>query len=257
MSRDPLDELFGPDPGEPARSTPVDPAPVPATTPVAERARREEMTTQPVPTHSRRRSTALPWVIVAIVGILAIVGSLFIVNLVQRGADTGAPTSTTGSGTTGSDSSNTTQSNTATSPGTGTSTAKPGTTTPSATTGGTAPKTDVGPTYSMDVGAAGITVQVSQKLGDIEWYYQNAEVPAPRVMFHSALLGSFPDSCSAMRSVEGKSPWGIQDAGDGKWTVVRPSGTCAANTKLYDQVWGLLQALADSAKPLEAKEAAN
>lgn len=249
MSRDPLDELFGPESSgaaQPARSTP----------PIA--ASRADMPTEPVPT-GRRRSPALPWVVVAIVGILAIVGSLFVVNLVQRGSDPGGSTggdTSESSDKPGDTSPSTSGGTTSSGPTTGTSTSpSPTTTTPGATTGGTAPKVDVGANpYRMEIGAADIAVEVSQKLGSVEWHYLTADVPAPRVMIHSPHMASFPESCQAMRSMEGKSPWGIQDAGNGKWIVVRPAGTCAADTKLYDEVWGLMQAMADSVQPLEEKD---
>src|SRR5690606_10679506 len=111
-----------------------------------------------------------------------------------------------------------------------------------------APAVDVGSTFPMEISYAGITVDVSQQLTNVEWFYQAG--PPERVLIQSGLMNSFPDSCAAMRSPEGMSPWGIERGEDGAWTVVRPAGTCAAAPDLYDQVWGLMQAMADSATPL-------
>jgi len=37
-------------------------------------------------------------------------------------------------------------------------------------------------------------------------------------------------------------------AADGTFTVLRPEQSCAAAPELYDEVWGLVAAMAESAK---------
>lgn len=196
---------------------------------------RQELPTRPVPAEGKRSNPALPWIIVAAVAVLALVGALLVVNALRGGGEekpaptTEAPAPTTTTPET-----------------TETETVPP---TPEEPEVEEAPKVDVGPNpISMDISFAGISVQSSQKLTNPQWFYHAG--PPERVMFESGLMNSFPDSCSAMRSPEGKSPWGIEKGEGNTWTVVRPEGTCAADTKLYDEVWGLMQAVADSAKPL-------
>ncbi|GAA2843988.1 hypothetical protein FB468_3254 [Leucobacter komagatae] len=215
-----------------AQTAPFAPAPVRGRT---NREARQELPTRPVPAEGKRSNAALPWIIVAGVAVLALVGALLVVNALRGGGEekpaptTEAPAPTTTTPET-----------------TETETAPP---TPEEPEVEEAPKVDVGPNpISMDISYAGISVQSSQKLTNPQWFYHAG--PPERVMFESGLMNSFPDSCSAMRSPEGKSPWGIEKGEGNTWTVVRPEGTCEADTKLYDEVWGLMQAVADSAKPL-------
>lgn len=177
----------------------------------------------------------LPWIIVAAVVILAIIGSIIVIGA-TKGKDEPAPEPTTSTPAP-------------------TATTKPETTKPTEPVeeeepvSDKAPKVEVGPNpISMDISYAGISVQSSQKLTDPQWQYIGG--PPERVMFESGLMNSFPDSCAAMRSPSLQSPWGIERGEDGKWTVVRPAGTCQADEDLYNEVWGLMQAVADSAKPL-------
>lgn len=281
MSRDPLEELFGPldsddaetgaietdeiqaagdtngtaptqafEPAPAVRRSPAasaeaptapfataaaqTPAPTRTPQPTPARPVREEPPTRPVPAERKRSQAALPWIIIAAVAVLALVGALIAVNAL-RGDD--APVEET----TAAPAPSPTETD-------GAETEAPAPT-PEEPETEEAPKVDVGANpISMPISFAGISVESSQKLTNPQWFYHAG--PPERVMFESGLMNSFPDSCSAMRSPEGQSPWGIEKGEGDTWTVVRPEGTCTADTELYDEVWGLMQAVADSAKPL-------
>ncbi|KAM9861554.1 hypothetical protein ACI1US_02557 [Leucobacter sp. BZR 635] len=169
----------------------------------------------------------------AAVAVLALVGSLIAVNALRSDEPKPAPTS---------------EAPAPTPTETDTETEEPEPT-PEEPAEPEVPKVDVGADpISMPVSFAGISIETSQKLTSPQWQYIAG--PPERVMIESGLMNTFPEACSAMRSPSLQSPWGIEKAEDGTWTVVRPEGTCAANPDLYNEVWGLMQAVADSAKPL-------
>ena len=221
-------------PFAPAAAPAPAPAPMRTPAPAPARAAREEPPTRPVSANPKRSNAALPWIIIAAVAVLALVGALIAVNALRNddapveettAAPVPTPTETDG--------------------------AEPETPapTPEEPEVEEAPKVDVGANpISMDISFAGISVESSQKLTNPQWFYHAG--PPERVMIESGLMNSFPESCSAMRSPVGQSPWGIEKGEDDTWTVVRPEGTCTADPTLYDEVWGLMQAVADSAKPL-------
>lgn len=256
MSKDPLEELFGPIEPDDAAATQAFPAPAeaptraaaPAPAPVAARpAQRVSLTPQysnepptaPVPEVKKRSGKALPWIIVGAVAVIALIVALvFVNNATGDTQETPAPTETTTEEPT-------------TEPATETPSEEPSEE-PETPTATEAPKVDVGGTYPLDISYAGISVLAPSKLNPNAWYVPGT---GDEVMFHSTLMGTFPASCADMRSVEGKSPWGIKKDASGKWTVIRPATSCAAAPELYDEVWGLVQSIADSAKPLAAGDA--
>ncbi|MFC5337896.1 hypothetical protein [Leucobacter denitrificans] len=220
---------------------PVSAAPVAASSqfaaPMQQRTAADELPTSPVPARGKGSRRALPWIIVGIVAVLMLIGAFIFVNAI-----------------TGSDSE---PEQTADAPTTQETPSEEPSEVPSETPSETpseeppvdeAPAVDVGTTFPMEISYAGITVDVSHQFTNVEWFYQAG--PPERVLIQSGLMNSFPDSCAAMRSPEGLSPWGLERAEDDTWTVVRPAGTCEAAPELYDQVWGLMQAMADSATPL-------
>lgn len=189
----------------------------------------------PVPEVQKRGGAFLPWIIVSVVAVAALVGALVFVNLNANGGGDGEPAGTTTeqpSDTPTTDEPSETPSEE-----------------PEAPEATEAPTVAIGDTYSMDISYAGISIQGPAKLNPNAWYVPTAE--NDEVMFHAALMGTFPDSCAEMRSVEGKSPWGIRKEADGSWSVIRPGTGCAAAPELYGEVWGLMQSIADSAKPLD------
>lgn len=262
MSRDPLEELFGKldsnengseetptepivpaEPAAPAEPTvPMEQAmpaaaPAPAATPApapTSAPRNADAPTKQVPAAEKRSTAALPWIVVSIIAILALVGAFLFVNSLSDG-DT-APVETD-------------------EPVAPEETDEPPVEeTPEETDAPDlpeeAPAVDVGDTISLDIGYnIEITVEASQKLDPYEWYIP--DTTRQYVTWSSTLMQSFPESCAAMRSSTTQSPWGIEQDETGTWGVVRPEGTCEADPELYNEVWGLMQAVADSAKPME------
>ncbi len=221
-------------------------APVAAASPVAASSRfaaptqqrtADDLQTSPIPARGKSSRRVLPWIIVGIVAVLTLVGAFIFVNAIT-GSDS-EPEQTTDSPTTGE-----TPSEEPSDTPTETATETPSEEPPASE----APAVDVGSTFPMEISYAGITVDVSHHFTNVEWFYQAG--PPERVLIQSGLMNSFPESCAAMRSPEGLSPWGLERGEDNTWTVVRPAGTCDAAPELYDQVWGLMQAMADSATPL-------
>ena len=277
MSKDPLDELFGPLDGDdaegdapeidsaaaaptrahnpfpepaprPAQATAAElfpnAAPDPVSTPASPAApgttrSRDELPTKPVPANRKKSGAALPWIIIGAVAVLLLIGAFIFVNT-MTGSDDPEPVPTPEAPAT-EDPVPTPSETPSEEP-----TAEPE---PTATE---APAVEVGETGTMEISYAGISVDFSYKLSNIQWFYQAG--PPERVLIETGLMNSFPDSCAAMRSPVGQSPWGIEKDPAGGWSVVRPEGTCAEDPALYDEVWGLMQALADSAKPLGGGE---
>lgn len=252
MSKDPLEELFGPIEPDDAAATQAFPAPTeaptqapaPMPTPVsAQPAQRVSLTPQyssepptaPVPEIKKRSGKALPWIIVGAVAVVALIVALVLVNNASgNSSESPAPSETTSE-------------EPSQEPTTDTPSEEPDSE-PESPAATEAPKVDVGETYPLDISYAGISVVAPSKLNPNAWYVPGA---GDEVMFHSTLMGTFPASCADMRSVEGKSPWGIQKQADGTWMAVRPATSCAAAPDLYNEVWGLVQSIADSATPLE------
>lgn len=269
MSRDPLEELFGPrdDDGQGRSNDSATPTPAPepdyfaglpelpevpeteilgapVSAPVAAPVRRstaDDLQTRPVPAGNQGAKRALPWIIVGVVALAMLVGAIFFVNSIT--AKNAAPEVTSDAPVTEETPSEDTSDAPADEP-TDVPTEDPDSE--------EAPVVDVGSTFSMPIEPAGITVDVSNYLTNVEWFSQAG--PPERVLIQSGLMNSFPDSCAAMRSPEGMSPWGLERGADNTWTVFRPAGTCAADPELYDQVWGLMQAMADSATPISESE---
>ncbi|MGO3148030.1 MAG: hypothetical protein ACTIJ6_10170 [Leucobacter sp.] len=197
----------------------------------------DDLATKPVPAAGKRSAKALPWIIVGVVALLLLVGALIFVNSIQ--APEAAPEQTTEAPVTEDTPTEDTEE---------TPTEAPEETPTEEPAEDQAPVVDPGATFPMEIAPLGISVDVSQQLTNVEWFSQVG--PPERVLIQSGLMNSFPDSCAAMRSPEGMSPWGLVRGEGDTWTVVRPPGTCEAAPELYDQVWGLMQAMADSARPL-------
>lgn len=231
MTKDPFEELFGPREDQPQ--------PVPARERLAqEQAERVRTAQLPMergsgrgpggPARSERGVKALPWIIVGIVAVLAIVASIFIVNMARGGAEEPAPEATT---------------NTSQSP-------KP-TSTPQTTEDSDeeepeedpnrVPAVEVGPTGEMQIVPWNATSQFPQKLGSTTF----AIPDNVNLILSSDLLNSFPDSCAAMRQ-----QWGAKRLDNGSFELLRPAERCAAAPELYDEIWGLLDAWVKTIKPV-------
>ena len=222
MTRDPFEELFGPA-GE-------EPRPVPARDRLAyeqaERVRTAQLETKPEPTN--RIAKFRPWIIVGVVAVLALVGSIVMVNLARGGGDTTVTPAPT-----------TTQPTTESSPST------PATTEPTETDDPTpdadeVPAVEVGPTNNMPIGPWNATSELSQKLGSTSFSIPDGS----NLVLSSALLDSFPNECADMRTA-----WGATLLENGTYEVRKPATRCAAAPELYDEVWGLVAAWVTTIKP--------
>lgn len=222
MTRDPFEELFGPA-GE-------EPRPVPARDRLAyeqaERVRTAQLETKPESTN--RIAKFRPWIIVGVVAVLALVGSIVMVNLARGGGDTTATPAPT-----------TTQPTTENSPST------PATTEPTETDDPTpdadeVPAVEVGPTNNMPIGPWNATSELSQKLGSTSFSIPDGS----NLVLSSALLDSFPNECADMRTA-----WGATLLENGTYEVRKPATRCAAAPELYDEVWGLVAAWVTTIKP--------
>ena len=232
MTKDPFEELFGPRGDEPQ--------PVPARERLAqEQAERVRTAQLPMERGGRgpwqsddqrgeRKAKALPWIIVGIVAVLAIVASIVAVNVARGGDAAVAPAETTA----------------APQP------TKPQTTKPA--TEDTAeeepeedpdkvPTVEVGPTSEMQIVPWNVTSQFPQRLGSTTF----AIPDNVNLILTSDLLNSFPDSCAAMRQ-----QWGAKRLDNGTFELLRPAERCAAAPELYDEMWGLLDAWVKTIKPV-------
>lgn len=171
------------------------------------------------------RSKSLPWIIVGAGAAVAIIASLFVVNAMRGGSEPAPvpPTTTTETS----------------SPTSGQTTTSPGPTKPTPTsTAGQVPPVDVGPTMNMPVTQWNIQVDLSQRLG--QTYYQ---LEGDKLLLSTALIDSLPASCA-------KQPWGMSKIAGGKFEVLKPTQKCAAAPELYDELWGLMDAMVKTARPL-------
>lgn len=234
MSKDPFEELFGPREDEPQ--------PVPARERLQyEQAERVRTAQLPMERGSgrgaasgpgddergERKTKALPWIIVGIVAVLAIVASIVVVNIARGGEETPAPEATS----------------------TATPTAKPTTTAPPTEDAeeeepeedpDQVPAVEVGPTSEMQIVPWGATSQFPQRLGSTTFSIPDNV----NLILTNDLLNSFPDSCAAMRQ-----QWGAKRLDNGTYEVLRPAERCAAAPELYDEMWGLVDAWVQTIKP--------
>ncbi|WP_427869380.1 hypothetical protein [Leucobacter luti] len=241
MSTDPFEELFGRDSTEPQ--------PIPARERLAHE-QAERVRTAQLPTEKRGRGgqdsggrdrrdggegrgsggrapKGLPWIVVGVVAVLAIVASIVTVNLV-RAQDPGSSEATTP---------------------TPTQTEQPKPTKTPTTEApekkkedpNQPPKVDVGPTSEMLIGPWNATSQFPQRLGSTSFVIPDNV----NLTLSSDVLNSFPDSCADMREA-----WGAIRAENGTFQLRKPAERCAAAPELYDEVWGLLDAWVKTIKPL-------
>ncbi|MBC9928196.1 MULTISPECIES: hypothetical protein [unclassified Leucobacter] len=173
-----------------------------------------------------RNPALIPWIVVGLASVLAILVSILVMNLSRGGADVSAdPIQTTEPAVTSP--------KPTTSPTTK-PTAEP---TPSSDR---APSVDVGTTSSMRIDQWNAVTDVSGRFGALNYVFDGETM-----QITSALTDSFPASCGAAM----KTGWGIERVAGTSYKVVKPAGQCADSPELYDQVWGLMQAMADAIKP--------
>ncbi|RGE17628.1 hypothetical protein [Leucobacter sp. wl10] len=225
MSKDPLEELFGPSADEPR--------PVPARQRLAqeqaERVRTAQLPagkrgpqTREHPRVSERAARARPWIVVGVIAVLAIVASIIVVNAARGGReDAGSTTDPAG------------QSNgTSAQP---TQTGDPGATDGKGTEADKVPEVEVGETSTLPITQWGVSGQLSTKFGMTQYTLQNGNA---ELWLDSPLISQFP--------CEGN--WGAVQTAAGQYEVLKPAERCAAAPELYDELWGLTDAFVQTIK---------
>lgn len=223
MSKDPLEELFGPISEEPE--------PIPARERLAFEQAERVRTVQLQTSDPRRGMGAKPWIIVGVVALVAVILAIVVVNVARGGGDT-APTNTAAPKVT----------KTPTTPKQETKTPEP-TKTPETPKKDEVPTVDVGQTMELRIPNWSVTSQLSSKFGQTSYSFPNNDNIT--LILDSPLITSLPESCKAMRT-----QWGVTRLESGTFEVAKPAERCAAAPELYDELWGLSDAFAKSFKPL-------
>lgn len=174
---------------------------------------------------STRHPALVPWIVVGGVAILAILISIIMVNVTRSSNAEAEPAPTSEP--------------VVVSPAP-TNTASPKPTVEPEPEADTAPTVDVGNTSEMRIDQWNAVTQVSGRFGAL-----NYVVEGETMRITSALTDSFPASCGPTM----KTGWGVERVGGTTYQVVKPASKCADSPELYDQVWGLTQAMADAIKP--------
>lgn len=186
--------------------------------------------------HRPRR--LVPWIIVAAGVVIALLGAFFVVNALTSGGGSDGQQNTAsesdGQGGSGSD---------ATEPGTSTGTTGPSTTSSRPTTTDSddeVPHVEVGDTMNLQVTQWSVQVDMSQKLGLTASY----SIPdGANLELSSSLIDSYAAACPG-------GQWGMTRVDDTHFEVLKPTQRCSAAPELYDELWGLMDAMVRTARPL-------
>jgi len=180
----------------------------------------------------------LPWLIVTGGVVVALLAAFFVVSSLtggdkpQNGADSSATTD--GSTQTEGDKNSTTDANQGgSSPSKTTTPTTPSKTTPPASK---VPAVEVGPTMNMPIPFWSTQVDLSQKLGNVSF-----QITGDKLVLTSSLISSLPASCAG--------DWGMTKVANG-FEVLKPAAACTAAPELYDELWGLMDAMVKTARPL-------
>lgn len=175
-----------------------------------------------------RNPHLIPWIVVGLAAVLVILISVIVVNVSRGNADPAPEVQPT-----------VTEAPTTTKPETAPTT-KPEQSPAPETEGDRAPTVDVGTTSTMRIDQWNATTEVSGRFGALNYSFDGETMKIT-----SALTDSFPASCGEVM----KTGWGIERTGDTSYRVVKPATPCADSPELFDQVWGLTQAMTDAIKP--------
>lgn len=176
-----------------------------------------------------KRGRLVPWLIVGAGAVVALIAAIFIVGALAGGGEEPAPTAAPTVPTEQPETSSPTTSRPTT----------PATTTPSATPSPTVPQVEVGPTMTMRITQWNTQVELSQKLGLTASY----SIPdGVNLTLQTSLIDSLPATCS--------KDWGMTRRDDGTFEVFKPAERCEAAPEVYDELWGLMDAMVKSARSL-------
>lgn len=179
----------------------------------------------------------LPWLIVVGGAVVALLAAIFIVGSLTSDREPAAPPAASPSPTEGTSGSGSPSPSAPSGNGSGGDEGEPGDETPTEP-GSEVPSVDVGPTQGMDIVHWNTQVDLSQKLGLSVQYMIMGE----NLELSSQLINSYVEVCGGS--------WGMTRVADGEFAVLKPAERCAAQPEVYDELWGLLDAMVESARPL-------
>lgn len=223
MSKDPLEELFGPISEEPN--------PRPARERLAFEQAERVQTVQMKTSDPGRGKGVKPWIIVGVVALVAIILAVVVVTVARGGGDSAATRTTAPKAP-----------KTSTVPKPEPKTPEV-TETPEAPKEGEVPKVDVGQTMELRIPSWNVTSQLSGKFGQTSYSFPHNDNVT--LILDSPLINSLPESCRAMRT-----QWGVTRLESGAFEVAKPAERCTEAPEVYDELWGLTDAFAKSFKPL-------
>lgn len=166
----------------------------------------------------------VPWIVVGLLAVVALVVSIVVVNVVRGGADEAEPTPTTSS----SEPAPSTDSDADSDPDPDPD--------PEERESNKVPDVNVGATFTMNITQWNASSEVSNKLGGDARY----RIDGDNVILNSSLIEQLPEACSAMRN-----QWGATRSDD-SFSVLKPVERCDEAPELYDEIWGLMDAFAKS-----------
>lgn len=191
-----------------------------------------------------RRSKFLPWIVIGVISIIAILISLIVINTMGNRSERPEPTPSVASpdpDPTPEPTAPTTDPAPTTEP---TPTPPPAGTNPddAIDTSGVV----VGETWTADVPYEGwnVTIDVSSKLSP--WTYVLEGADNRRLILNSELIDKLPASCDHL-----KSKWGIERVGDGEFVPYTPQEMCEENESLYIEILGLVRAIPPTIQPMD------
>lgn len=179
--------------------------------------------TKPLPKQHKRSPHALPWIVVGIVVIIALIVSTLLVRNLRSNTDDEA--------TKPDNSSSNSQPSPDDSEDDEEEPAEP-----------EVPDVEVGQTFPLRITQWGTQVQISQKFGGV-WYELSGDPVAAHLS--APIIDQLPEECAEMRT-----QFGFTQNSDGALGVMKPDAKCDADPQLYNEIWGLLDAAAATAEAL-------
>lgn len=183
--------------------------------------------TKPLPQQQRHQGS-LPWVIVGVIVVLALVASALVIHFVRNQQQ--------------SDSARSSQTAPAETEGEGSASSNQNDEEESSSQSDDVPMAEVGGTFQLRITQWDQQVALSHKLGGVRYELKSGP---DRVVLSADLINQLPASCAQMRE-----EFGFLKTASGKFEVLKPQQVCKADRELYNEIWGLLDAAAKTAAAL-------
>ena len=177
--------------------------------------------TKPIPKQRTRNPHLIPWIVVGLVVLVALVASTLAVQAL-RGSDAPEPPSATAP----------VEPQPEPEPEPGPVEIEP--VTPEV------PQVEVGDTYEVNITQWNRTIDLSLKLRGV-WYLIEGE----NVILTAPLIEQLPESCAEMRT-----GFGFTQDGEEGLQVVKPDAVCTEDEQLYNEIWGLVDAAAQTSRAM-------